>query len=714
MLSLSTPTKELYMVGPTYAKRLNKLNIETAEDLLHHYPFRYDDFSLISTINQLQLGKVVTIQGEIISCQNIYTKYGKKLQKAVVADQTGQIEAIWFNQPFLTRTLKEGLPISLAGKVDWFDRKPALISPEYELIRTRYPVIPSGARNLMKRIYGAARLDPSSRSVGTQDDSGWNTIHTGRLVPVYPETYGVSSKWLRSRIAPLIEKLIPKTPDWLPQEIKEENNLIDLRLALKEIHFPNSQSEISEAKSRLSFDELFLIQLEALKRKQNWQKNKLTHAFFVNQGKVLELINSLPFSLTNSQNKALKQILDDLKLKKPMNRLLEGDVGSGKTVVAAISMYVAYLNGLKSALMAPTEILAQQHYQTIKTLLEPFGLKVNLITGSHKSLNTKYQILNTNIIIGTHALIYDKVKLDNLGLVIIDEQHRFGVEQRAKLINKGKSPHILTMTATPIPRTIALTLYGDLDLSVLDEMPPARKEIKTWVVPLEKRLSAYHWISKQIKKERCQIFIVCPLIEQSDKESMKDIRAATVEFERLSKKIFPDFKLGLLHGQMKTKDKDKIINDFRDEKLDILVSTPVIEVGIDIPNATIMMIEGADRFGLAQLHQLRGRVGRSNKQSYCLLFTSTKDKENRKRLAAMQKYISGFKLAEIDLQLRGAGEIYGTQQHGFANLKIASFTDNVLMEKTSIAAKKIIPQLNQFPLLQEKLKTYTIKLIEPN
>lgn len=692
MLSLSTPTKELYMVGPTYAKRLKKLNINTAEDLLHHYPFRYDDFSLISTINQLQLGEVVTIQGKIISYQNIYTKYGKKLQKAVVADQTGQIETIWFNQPFLTKTLKSGLLISLAGKVDWFDRKPALISPEYELIRSK--------------IY---------------DLRSMITIHTGRLVPVYPETYGVSSKWLRSRIAPLIEKLISRTPDWLPQTIKKENNLIDLRLALKEIHFPNSQSEISEAKSRLSFDELFLIQLEALKRKQNWQKNKLTHAFKVNQEKVLELINSLPFNLTSSQNKALKQILDDLKLKNPMNRLLEGDVGSGKTVVAAISMYVAYLNGLKSILMAPTEILAQQHYQTIKTLLEPFGVKIALLTSSNKIGNWKparsaggLEIGNYHIVIGTHALIYDKVKLDNLGLVIIDEQHRFGVEQRAKLINKGKSPHILTMTATPIPRTIALTLYGDLDLSVLDEMPPARKEIKTWVVPLEKRLSAYKWISEQIKKEQCQIFIVCPLIEQSDKESMKDIRAATVEFEHLSQKIFPDFKLGLLHGQMKTKDKDKIINDFRDEKLDILVSTPVVEVGIDIPNAAIMMIEGADRFGLAQLHQLRGRVGRSNKQSYCLLFTSTKDKENRQRLAAMQKYISGFKLAEIDLQLRGAGEIYGTEQHGFANLKIASFADSVLMEKTSIAAKKIIPQLNQFPLLQEKLKTYTIKLIEPN
>lgn len=676
-LSLSTPIKDLYMVGKTYTGRLKKLDITIVEDLLHHYPFRYNDFSLISKISQIQPGERVTIQGKIRESKNIYTKYRKKIQKVVVADESGQIEATWFNQPFLTKTLKPGLRLSLAGKVDVFGSKSTLISPEYEIIKKE-------------------------------------TIHTARLVPVYPETHGVSSKWLRSRIAPLIKKLLPKMPNWLPEKIKKENNLIDLRSALRQIHFPNNKKEIEKAKKRLSFDELFLIQLATLKRKKAWQKTKLAHSLFIDQEKILKFTTSLPFNLTKAQNKTSREILENLKKDKPMNRLLEGDVGSGKTVIAAIAMYVAHLNGFQSVLMAPTEILAHQHYQTIKTLLEPFDIKIALLTSSKKPSAAEQQSSKINIFIGTHALIYEKVKLERLGLVVIDEQHRFGVEQRAKLIKKGKAPHILTMTATPIPRTIALTLYGDLDLSVLDEMPPGRKKTKTWVVPLEKRQSAYEWIKKQIKKEKSQAFIVCPLIEESTKESMKDIRAATVEFERLSQKVFPQLKLGLLHGRMKAKEKEKVIADFKDKKINILVSTPVVEVGIDIPNATIMMIEGADRFGLAQLHQLRGRVGRSNQQSYCLLFTSQKSKQTLKRLSAMQKYTSGFKLAEIDLKLRGPGEIYGTKQHGFIPLKIASFSDALLVAKTRKAAQSIIDKINQFPLLKQRLKNYTMKFVEPN
>jgi ATP-dependent DNA helicase RecG len=673
-LSLNMPIQDLFMVGKTYASRLKKLKIKTVEDLLHHYPFRYEDFRLISKISRVQPGEKVTLQGEVIACQNIYTKTGKKIQKAVVRDSSGQIEAVWFNQPFIPQALKPGLKVSLSGKVNFFGRKLSLVSPEYELVKG-------------------------------------SSVHTGRLVPIYPETYGLSSKWLRSRIAPVLNQLKDKIPDWLPESLKKSEGLLDLKNALRKIHFPENEEDIQIARKRLKFDELFFIQLQTLIRKKNWQKNKISHPFLINQDKILKFIQSLPFALTAAQNRAVKEILNDLKKKKPMNRLLEGDVGSGKTVVAAIALYAAFLNKLQAAFMAPTEILAQQHYQTIKALLEPLGVKIALLTGNQK---LKIENCEWKIVIGTHALIYDKVKIDNLGLVVIDEQHRFGVEQRAKLIKKGKAPHLLTMTATPIPRTIALTLYGDLDLSVLEEMPRGRKKIKTWVVPWQKREAAYDWVKKQIKKNQSQAFLVCPLIEASDKESMKDIRAAAAEFSRLTNQVFPQFKLALLHGRLKTKEKEKIVNQFKNKKLHLLVATPVVEVGLDMPQATIMIIEGAERFGLAQLHQLRGRVGRSDKQSYCLLFASQKDKESRQRLQAMQKYHSGFKLAEIDLKLRGPGEIYGTSQHGFINLKIASFADADLIEKTKKAGEKIIPHLNQFPLLKGKIKKDRIKQVEPN
>jgi ATP-dependent DNA helicase RecG len=681
-LALNTPIKDMFMVGPTYAARLKKLNILTVEDLLHHYPFRYDDFSKISLIATTNIGDTVTIRGKILQVQNIYTKHGKKIQKAVVADSSGTMEVVWFNQPFLVKTIKTNVEVSLSGNIGWFDRKKALIAPEYEIL-------------------------------GYQ-----NTIHTGRLVPIYPETYGLSSKWLRSRLAPLVAAILPQVNDWLPQDIKQQYQLIDLATALKQIHFPENQQEIEAAKKRLAFDELFLMQLRSKQQKQGWQKNKVAFPFFIDQEKIMAFISSLPFSLTNSQNRSIKEILTDLERQIPMNRLLEGDVGSGKTVVATVAMYAAFLNGLQSSFMAPTEILAQQHYQTIKTLLEPLGVKVALITGSSKPLNTKSNPsagrLDSNIIVGTHALLYGKFKLAKLGLVTIDEQHRFGVEQRAQLIHKSSAPHVLTMTATPIPRTAALTLYGDLDLSVLDEMPLGRKLIKTWVVPPQKREAAYSWINEQISQNHSQAFIVCPLIQESEKESMQDIKAATVEFKRLVKDVFPNLRLGLLHGKIKARDKEKILTDFRNNKINILVATPVVEVGIDIPNAAIMMIEGAERFGLAQLHQLRGRVGRSHQQSYCLLFTSQETAQVTKRLRAMEKYYSGFTLAEIDLKLRGPGDVYGLQQHGFKRLKIASFSDLGLIKATEQAAKQIISNIDKFPLLKSKLQNYTMQAIEPN
>lgn len=685
-MDLATPVSQLFMIGPTYAKRLQKLNIKTVEDLLYHFPSRYIDYSLISSISKVQPGEIVTVNGEVISIKNEYTKYGKKIQKARVSDQTGEIEIVWFNQPFLVKTLKVGDQYYFSGKIDWFGHSIVMVSPEYEIQK------------------------PQTPNLKTQ------TIHTGRLVPVYPETRGVTSKWLRSRIAWAINKFSLQIEDFLPLAIKTKYELLGLKKALGQIHFPKTISEAEKARKRFAFEELFLLQLKVLQRKKLWQKEKLAFSFFIDQEKILQFIQNLPFSLTGAQKRACQEILKDLEQNKPMNRLLEGDVGSGKTVVAALAIYIAWLNGTQSALMAPTEILANQHYQTLKQLLEPLGIKIDLLTGSIKP-KAKSQKPLANVIVGTHALIYKRAQFKKLGLVIIDEQHRFGVEQRGELIKKASlpknmSPHILTMTATPIPRTIALTLYGDLSLSVLDEMPPGRQKIKTWVVPPQKRNDAYEWIRKRIKNTDEQAFIICPLIEAS--ETLQSAKAAKVEFENLAKKVFPDLRLGLLHGKMKSKDKNEVMTKFKEGKLDILVSTPVVEVGIDIPQATIMMIEGAERFGLAQLHQLRGRVGRGVKESYCLLFTEVINGKPFQRLKALEKLHIGMELAELDLKMRGPGEIYGTAQHGFFNLKVASFTDLPLIEKTKRAAEEILPNLDKYPLLQAKVKKDIIKPIEPN
>jgi len=679
-LTLNTSVSDLYMVGEKYAQRLKKINIQTVEDFLFHFPSKHKDLSLISQISKLQAGEKTTVQGTIVNCRNIYTKHGKKIQKAIIKDDSGQIEAVWFNQPYLTKTLKTNTKISLSGEVNYFGGKLNFTSPEYEILKK---------------------------------DSA--TIHTARIVPVYPETYGVSSKWLRSRIAPLLNKMTSLVDDWLPLSIKRKHNLINLKKALQQIHFPLNQKQLAQAKNRLAFNELFLIQLKALLRKKDWQKNKPAQVFKINTNKIKKFIKTFPFEFTNAQSRVVEEIIKDLQKKKPMNRLLEGDVGSGKTVVAAVAIYTAFLNKTQSALMAPTEILAKQHFQTLKEIFKPFPFRISLLTSSSQQTNTNRESPDAkhHLYIGTHALIYDKLQPEKLGLVVIDEQHRFGVKQRAKLINKGKAPHVLTMTATPIPRTISLTIYGDLDLSILDEMPKGRKKIKTWVVPQHKRKKAYQWVKKQIKKNNTQTFVVCPLIEESDKESMKDIKAASAEFERLQK-VFSPLKLGLLHGRLKNKQKEKVIKDFQKNKTSILVSTPVVEVGIDIPNATIMLIEASERFGLAQLHQLRGRVGRAEQQSYCLLFTSKKTNQKLKRLQALQKYNSGFKLAEIDLKLRGPGQIYGTQQHGFIDLKIADFSDIDLINKTKKSAKTIINNLEKHSSLKKRLKRYRIKSVKPN
>lgn len=683
-MNLSTPIERLYMIGSVYAKRLGKLEIKTASDLIYHYPFRYEDFSIISKIALVQPGERVTIQGEVLSIKNVYTKYQKRVQKAIVADQTGRIEAIWFNQPFLVKNIHQGVKINLSGKIDWFSSKLVLVSPEYEII-------------------------------SHQDKE---QIHTGRLVPIYPETRGISSKWLRSRIAPLLKELENSLVEYLPEKIIHKYNLLDFTTAVQQIHFPDNKTLAQKARKRLAFDELFLIQLASLKRKAEWKKEIVGNIFQISnfKDKIRKLMKTLPFSLTKAQRRCVGEILTDLGTPQPMNRLLQGDVGSGKTVVAAVAMYVSFLNKFQSLFMAPTEILAFQHFRTISELLAPFGVRITLRTSS-KKIGTKPSSLDADIFIGTHALLSEKLKFERVGLIVIDEQHRFGVEQRAILRSKGITPHLLTMTATPIPRTVALTLYGELDLSFIDEMPKGRKLVKTWVVPPEKRQGAYRWIKSHVKDRKEQAFIICPLIEESQVETMQSVKAVTAEFEKLKERIFPTLRLGLLHGKVKSKEKEKIFENFHQGKIDILVATPVVEVGIDIPKATIMMIEGADRFGLAQLHQLRGRVGRGNLSSYCLLFTTSFPGMVFKRLKAMEKIHIGAELAELDLKLRGPGEIYGTRQHGIANLKVASMTDFNLIEKSKIAAQNLFKNnlsLTGFSLLQEKIKKHTIKKIAPD
>ena len=674
------PIEKAGRIFKMYARRLEKLDIKTFEDFLYHIPSRYDDFSLISKINRVQVGEIVTIQGTVSQISNEFTKNFKRLQKAEIADETGTIEVVWFNQPYLLNIIHANDKISLSGKVDWFLRKLVLQSPEYEII------------------------------------SSSPTIHTGRIVPVYPETRGVTSKWLRRQVYKLINNNRENFNEYLPDSIIDENSLIAISTAIEQIHFPQSLEKADKSKQRLSFDELFLLQLSAMERKANWNRNPISNPYSIEEfkGKMEEFHNKLPFILTNAQKRVVREIFKDLSLEKPMNRLLEGDVGSGKTVVSAMAMFLSFLNGFQSVLMAPTEILAQQHYKTISELLAPFKIKVGFATGSQKTKTKDFDVM-----IGTHAVLEKRIEFENLRLVVIDEQQRFGVEQRALIRSKGGNPHLLTMTATPIPRTIALTLYGDLDLSILDEMPIGRKQIKTWLVPQEEREGAYSWIEKQIKKTKSQKFVVCPFIEES--ETMQAVKAASKEFENLKKNVFKNppagrqgLKLGLLHGKMKAKEKESVLGKFRDGKIDILVATPVVEVGIDIPNATIIVIEASERFGLAQLHQQRGRVGRGDKQSYCLLFTESKNPQTLQRLKAMEKHNSGAELAELDLRFRGPGEIYGTMQSGRKMLKIATFSDFELIRKVRKAAEMIFPNLKNYPKLLEKLKSINLKKISPD
>lgn len=673
-------------------RRLKSLEINNYWDLLNYFPFRYENYSLIAKIRSLQEGETVTVKGIVLDFKNEYTKNGKNIQKAILYDQTGKIQLIWYNQSYLARIIKNGIYLSVAGEVKKFGFANILEVKEYEII----------------------------------SDLNAKTIHTGRLVPIYPEKRNLSSKTLREKINYLLQSSnLEKIEEILPKEIIEFNQLLPEKTAYQNIHFPENVILAEKARNRLAFDEIFVINLSSQLIKKLWQKEKVSCPLSLTKENVAEfnqfIINNLPFKLTNAQNKVLYEIINDLKRNQPMNRLLQGDVGSGKTVIAAIAAYISFLNGYKTLLMAPTEILAQQHFYSFKKLFNNPNVnknpKIILVTSSKKPNSN--QLVNSDIIIGTHALIQKKIAFDKVALVIIDEQHKFGVVQRAELKNKAAqshqnnfNPHLLTMTATPIPRTVALTLYGELDLSVIDELPPGRMPVKTFIVPRQKRLSAYQWIKNQIRINNNQVFIICPLIEESNVETLKSVKAVKEEFEIL-KNIFKEFKLGLLHGKMKNKEKEEVMSDFLKNKTQILVATPVVEVGVDVPNANIIVIEAAERFGLAQLHQLRGRVGRTNKQAFCLLFLSENQKIISDRLKIFSKVNSGFKLAEYDLKIRGSGEIYGTKQHGLINLKIASLSDYSLISKVRMAVNYFINKysIDDFLPLKKRVENYRISLI---
>jgi len=667
---------EISRIGNVYLNRLAKLGIRTISDLLFYYPRDYQDLSNIRTINEIVVGELNTVKGIILSIDNAKARYSKlKIFKALLGDDTGSIMMVWFNQPYLEDVMIKGKEFIISGKVKFDKGKVSFVSPSFEAVKE------------------------------TQ-------VHTNRIVPVYRETEGVSSKWLRSIVMPL-QYMCEQIDDHFDNDFLNRNDLMRLSNAIAQIHFPDSLESLEKAKNRLAFDELFFLQLKALINRIEWQKTNLKDAELVkislDEKLVKEFLVKLPFELTKDQKISVFQILKDFEKGIPMLRLLEGDVGSGKTVVAAICLYVVVKNGYQGALMAPTEVLVKQHYKTIINLLTPFNINTALLVGSTTKVERDrilegLQTGTIDVVIGTHSLIQADVKFRKIGFAVIDEQHRFGVEQRSILKEKGNL-HLLNMTATPIPRTLLLTICGDQDLSIIEELPKGRKTIITRVIPPGYRKTAELFIADQIKKGR-QVFVICPLIEESD---VLEVKSVLKEFERLKMDVFKEFRIGLLHGRLKPKEKDEVMDKFKNGEIDILVSTSVVEVGVDIPNASVMVIEGAERFGLAQLHQFRGRVGRSEFQSYCLLFTDNLGETNRKRMKAMVEQSSGFKLAEIDLKLRGPGEVFGVRQSGIPDLRMASLNDKELIAKTHIEAENYLnadPNFEKNPFLKKRLEEF--------
>jgi len=659
--ALFAPLTVIPGIGKKIAKKLEKLGLFTIYDLLHFYPRRYNDYSHLTPIRDLHIGDEVTICGTIQSIQNRKSKNNRLLIfEAILSDGTGFVGITWFNQPWLSNKLKIGTQIVASGRIDTFMGRFYLNNPEWEPVNVEH-------------------------------------LHTNRIVPVYPLTAGIQQKWLRERIYQVILYWSEKIKDYLPKFIQKNENFYPLNKALQAIHFPNSQQELEKARERLSFDELFFMQLGVFRQKMEWQSIPAS-SYKIDQTLLENEIQNLPFQLTSSQYQALDEIKADLDSGKQMNRLLQGDVGSGKTVVARFAMEIVIRCGKQAAFLAPTSILAQQHYETLHAMfIQDHVVKENEIALLIGDMPEKQKGLirqglisgEIKVVIGTHALIEEPVVFQSLQIVVIDEQHRFGVAQRAALRTKGENPHLLIMSATPIPRSLNLTIYGDLDISVLTDMPGGRIPVRTYLLHPAQKMIAYEKIKDQIEAGH-QAFIVYPKIEGGEQEPFST--AVIPAYEELITKIFPQYRIGLLHGRLKQEEKDAILQRFREHDLDILASTTVIEVGMDIPNATIILIEGANHFGLAQLHQLRGRVGRGDAESFCYLVPDQDIAMENERLRKLTETNDGFELAEFDLKTRGPGDFFGTRQSGYRGLKLANISDIKLIARAREYAQQIIEQ----------------------
>ncbi|MCC7289874.1 ATP-dependent DNA helicase RecG [bacterium] len=649
-LTLKTAVTEIPLVGPSKAQLLEKLGITTIKDLLFHIPFKYRDTSNIIPITKLKKEREGTIIATVERIENVYTRFSKVITRAKVIDESSTINILWFNQPYLTKALKQGNTYIFEGKLS--KKTNDLVSPAYELF---------------------------SGDLSTQS-------HIGKITPFYNETAGISSKWLRGRITFLKKEISNLLKVDLQSSVLEEEHLLSLAQAIMQIHFPTDFDQINNARTRLAFDEMLKV---GFKTETNVAVLKNRSSIEIKSiPKYIEIFNStLPYELTQDQRKAINDIQNDMEKEKPMYRLLNGDVGSGKTVVAASCMYSAYQAGFSSIIMAPTTILATQHQQTLKELLKPLKINVELCASGTKLKHSS----KPQIIVGTHALLHNKEEIHNLGLLIVDEQHRFGVKQREQLTfnrSDGKFPHFLMMSATPIPHTLINIFFGDMDVSFIKEMPANRIPIQSHFVPFNKRDDCYEWIKQKLIDTKEQAFIVFPLVEESEKAQAK---AATAEYEKLKNGLFKNLRVGLLHGQLKIKEKNETLKSFKAQKYNVLVATSVIEVGIDVPEATVMVIEDAQRFGLAQLHQLRGRVGRGDKQSYCFVLAGEEAEEAAsERLTYFAKHPSGFDVAEFDLKKRGPGEVYGVKQSGIPTFKVASINDIELLIKARNQAKRLI------------------------
>ncbi len=676
-ISLDLPVTEVKGISSKLAPKFHKLGINTIRDFLYFFPRRHIDYSSPTKISDLTVGVEQTVLVSVWQASQKKSRRGMAITDVIVGDSTGTMQVTFFNQPYLAQKLKPNTELLMSGKATVWKGTRAFQPTSFEVIESR-------------------------EALGSE-----------QLVPVYPLTEGLYPRQVRRLVRQALDSYLPHVADFLPEKTRKSARLSKLSEAIRNAHYPDNQSTKFKARRRLAFDELFLIQIGVLSKKRERQEGIKGIKLNIGSEYSDRFLASLPFKLTSAQIRALEETLSDLKQGKPMSRLLHGDVGSGKTVVATGAMLQAAASGYQSALMVPTEILAEQHFENIcrilgdrdgEGIIRSFDsildrpITIGLLTGSvrqkgKKELHQRIASGEIDILIGTQALIQEKVEFQQLALVVVDEQHRFGVMQRLALSQKGISPHMLAMSATPIPRTLALTLYGDLDISLIDEMPPGRKEIKTKWLESKKRQSGYNFVRKQVSEGR-QAYVICPLVEES--ESI-DTRAATVEYERLSQDIFPDLRLGLLHGRMSSSEKDEVMNQFRAGDIDILVSTSVVEVGVDVPNATVMLIEGAERFGLSQLHQFRGRVWRSSYQGYCILLSDNPTEEGRERLIAMESTHNGFILAERDLEMRGPGEFFGTRQSGLPDLKMARLTDVHLLE---LARKEAIRLFDADPKLK--------------